>query len=660
MQFLHNWLSTFTSREFDKWRRRLAIVHDVVMIAFSFAAASILAVGFSGGAALPGFIEKALLFTVISAVVCFLFELNSGSWRYASIPDLTAILKSATVSVLAFVLIMFVYSRGEGLSRLALFLVWFFMVTLLAGPRILYRMLREGGLREILIGVALPTKGEKSMLIYKINDISEAYIRAIRVREASNIFIVGVLDEIAQKGSRTIQGLKVLGTIDDLGKVVERIKHSKGLTVTELAIADQKIDAVNLGLIVEMAANAGLKVSLIPDIVSSAGLQGMADLSTKPLAIKDLIGRKEIVVDLIEITKLIEGKTILVTGAGGSIGSEIARQIVTHNPKRLVISDNSEHFLYTLDTALRDEVPSLDLISRIVDVRNLERVDAVFAKYKPDIVFHAAALKHVPLVEQNINEAIKTNVLGTRNCANVAVKHGVAVFVMISTDKAVNPTNVMGVTKRAAEAYCQALDLKSETTKFKTVRFGNVLDSNGSVVPRFAAQIAKGGPVTVTHPNIVRYFMTIPEAVALVLYTSAIGLKAPDERGKIVVLNMGEPVRIADLAERMIRLAGFKPNIDIKIDYIGLRKGEKLFEEMFAPEEEKSMVKRDAYIVASPQIKDLDIINRVFNSVEASIAKENANMAFAQLRELVPEYNAEAQIVEQDSAGAMHSASVLS
>jgi FlaA1/EpsC-like NDP-sugar epimerase len=660
MQFLHNWLSTFTSREFDKWRRRLAIVHDVVMIAFSFAAASILAVGFSGGAALPGFIEKALLFTVISAVVCFLFELNSGSWRYASIPDLTAILKSATVSVLAFVLIMFVYSRGEGLSRLALFLVWFFMVTLLAGPRILYRMLREGGLREILIGVALPTKGEKSMLIYKINDISEAYIRAIRVREASNIFIVGVLDEIAQKGSRTIQGLKVLGTIDDLGKVVERIKHSKGLTVTELAIADQKIDAVNLGLIVEMAANAGLKVSLIPDIVSSAGLQGMADPSTKPLAIKDLIGRKEIVVDLIEITKLIEGKTILVTGAGGSIGSEIARQIVTHNPKRLVISDNSEHFLYTLDTALRDEVPSLDLISRIVDVRNLERVDAVFAKYKPDIVFHAAALKHVPLVEQNINEAIKTNVLGTRNCANVAVKHGVAVFVMISTDKAVNPTNVMGVTKRAAEAYCQALDLKSETTKFKTVRFGNVLDSNGSVVPRFAAQIAKGGPVTVTHPNIVRYFMTIPEAVALVLYTSAIGLKAPDERGKIVVLNMGEPVRIADLAERMIRLAGFKPNIDIKIDYIGLRKGEKLFEEMFAPEEEKSMVKRDAYIVASPQIKDLDIINRVFNSVEASIAKENANMAFAQLRELVPEYNAEAQIVEQDSAGAMHSASVLS
>ncbi|MGL4488783.1 MAG: UDP-N-acetylglucosamine 4,6-dehydratase family protein, partial [Rhizobiaceae bacterium] len=364
----------------------------------------------------------------------------------------------------------------------------------------------------------------------------------------------------------------------------------------------------------------------------------------KPLAIKDLIGRKEIVVNLIEITKLIEGKTVLITGAGGSIGSEIARQIVRHNPKRLVITDNSEHFLYVLETMLRDQNPVLDLVSRIVDVRNLERVDEIFNKYKPDIVFHAAALKHVPIVEQNVCEAIKTNVLGTRNCANVAVKHGTAVFVMISTDKAVNPTNVMGATKRAAEAYCQALDLKSDNTRFKTVRFGNVLDSHGSVVPRFGAQIAKGGPVTVTHPNIVRYFMTIPEAVALVLYTSAIGLKEPDERGKIVVLNMGEPVRIADLAERMIRLAGLRPNVDIKIDYIGLRQGEKLYEELFAPEEEQGIINHETYLVAAPQIKEYDAINRAFVAMEASAAKENGKMAFAQLLELVPEYDDERQV----------------
>jgi FlaA1/EpsC-like NDP-sugar epimerase len=653
MQFLNQWLATFTSREFDGWRRRLGILHDILMTAVSFVAASALAMGLNNIEAMPGFIEKTLLFAAVSSIICYMFELNSGSWRYASVPDLTAIVKSATVSVLTFVLIMFVYSRGEGLSRLALFLLWFFMVTLLAGPRILYRMVREGGLREILTGAARPREGEKSILIYPVNDVSEAYIRAVRVRDASNIHIAGVLDELARKGSRSIQGLKVLGSVYDIGKVVERLKKRNGMIVTELAIADQKIDKSSLGLIVEMAANAGLKVSVIPDIVSTAGHRDIIDLATKPLAIKDLIGRKEILVDMIEITKLIDGKTVLITGAGGSIGSEIARQIVRHNPKRLVITDNSEHFLYTLDTELRDQSPTLDLISRIADVRNLDRIDSVFAKFKPDIVFHAAALKHVPLVEQNICEAIKTNVLGTRNCANMAVKHAVAVFVMISTDKAVNPTNVMGVTKRAAEAYCQALDLKSETTKFKTVRFGNVLDSHGSVVPRFAAQIAKGGPVTVTHPNIVRYFMTIPEAVGLVLYTSAIGLKEPNERGKIVVLNMGEPVRIADLAERMIRLAGFRPNVDIKIDFVGLREGEKLYEEMFAAEEERDIINHDAYMVASPQVKDLDSINRVFQALEASVLKENATVGIARLRELVPEYTLVPQFIER---GAIQSA----
>jgi FlaA1/EpsC-like NDP-sugar epimerase len=641
MQVIYNWFLRFASRDYDGLRRRLGIVHDMVMSAVAFAAANALAVGIDRVDLIPGFPEKILLFTFVATVVCYLFELNSGSWRYASIPDLTAIVKSATVSVLALVLILFLYSRAEGLSRLALFLLWFFMVTLLAGPRIFYRMVREGGFREILTGDARPSQTDKSILIYKVNDVSEAYIRAVRVRHSSNVHIAGVLDDTARMGSRTIQGLKILGGINDLGKIVERLKKHNGMTVTELTIADQKMSKDKLGLIVEMAANAGLRVSVIPDIVRTSGHQGSSDLATKPLSIQDLIGRKEIVVDLIEITKLIEGKTILITGAGGSIGSEIARQIVRHNPKALVITDNSEHFLYTLDTVLRDQNPGLELISRIVDVRNLERLDTIFAKYKPDVVFHAAALKHVPLVEQNVCEAIKTNVLGTQNCANMAVKHGSAVFVMISTDKAVNPTNVMGATKRVAETYCQALDLKSENTRFKTVRFGNVLDSNGSVVPRFAAQIARGGPVTVTHPNIVRYFMTIPEAVALVLYTSAIGLKQPDERGKIVVLNMGEPVRIADLAERMIRLAGFRPNVDIKIDYIGLREGEKLYEEMFSSNEEQAIISHDSYLVAAPQVKDFDAVKRVFQSLEASVAKENANVAFSQLRELVPEFDSD-------------------
>jgi O-antigen biosynthesis protein WbqV len=511
-------------------------------------------------------------------------------------------------------------------------------------------MVREGGVREILTGANKPRDSDTTILIYPVNDVSEAYIRAVRVREDSDIHIAGVLDKDARTGSRSVQGLKVLGDIADLDKVVERLKSKGGISVRELSIADHKLSKDALGAIVERAANVGLKVSIIPDIVTTSGPDKGVDLHTKPLAISDLIGRQEIVTNLVEVTRLVEGKTILITGAGGSIGSEIARQIVRHNPKRLIITDSSEHFLYTLDTELRDQLSGLEIIARIADVRNFERINSIFAKYKPDLVFHAAALKHVPLVEQNICEGIKTNVLGTRNCAMAAVKHNVSVFVMISTDKAVNPTNVMGATKRAAEAFCQALDLKSETTKFKTVRFGNVLDSHGSVVPRFASQIAKGGPVTVTHPNIVRFFMTIPEAVSLVLYTSAIGIKEQAERGKIVVLNMGDPVRIADLAERMIRLAGMRPNVDIKIDYVGLRPGEKLYEEMFAPDEQEGMIKHEAYMVASPRTKDFDVITRVFQSIETSVAKENPQMAFAQLREIVPEYHEVPAVVEAEKA----------
>ena len=279
-------------------------------------------------------------------------------------------------------------------------------------------------------------------------------------------------------------------------------------------------------------------------------------------------------------------------------------------------------------------------MTRIVDVRDKNCVSGLFDGREPEVVFHAAALKHVPLVEGNPLEGIKTNLLGTRNVANAAMENAASSFVMISTDKAVNPTNIMGATKRAAEAYCQALDVVSEKTRFKTVRFGNVLGSNGSVVPRFQEQIANGGPVTVTHPNMVRFFMTIPEAVRLVLHASAHALRHHADRGKIMVLDMGEPVRIADLAERMIQLAGFKPHTDIEIVFTGLRPGEKLFEELFDPSEAQGGRTDEGYVIASPRVIDKGLLHRTLSGIETAAGNENSVRAVELLSHIVPEYTA--------------------
>lgn len=629
----------FREKQHSEKRRRLGILHDAVMCAIAFAAANVIAVGTNNLGYLSGFPEKIALFTAISAAVCYFFELNSGSWRYASIPDLVAIGKSATISVLIYVLVMFLYSRGEGLPRMALLLLWFFIITFLATPRVMYRMLREGGLKEVLTGIRTPEEGDNAVLIYGINDVTEAYIRSVRTRRNSTVFIAGVIDPSLRKGSRTIQGLRVLGSLEDLPEVIEEQRRKKGFHITGISVHDNALGKDRLAKLVDTAANCGLRVSLIQDIVGVSGFKQSASPEVKPIEIEDLIGRDEIKIDLLKITNFIEGRTVLVTGAGGSIGSELCRQIARFNPRQMIVTDNSEHFLYRIETELRDTIPSLELVARIADVRNRERIDSIFAKFKPDAVFHAAAIKHVPIAERNIGEAIKTNVLGTRNCANAAVNNNASVFVLISTDKAVNPTNVMGATKRAAECYCQAMDIISNGTRFKTVRFGNVLDSHGSVVPRFKEQIAKGGPVTVTHPNVFRYFMSIPEAVRLVLNASSMGMSLPVERGRILVLNMGEPVRILDLAERMIRLAGLRPQQDIKIDFIGLRPGEKLYEELFDQNETPESHADESYFIAAPRVSDYQTINRAFSAMESSVAKENVAMAMAQLAEIVPEFS---------------------
>lgn len=617
--------------------RLVGSIHDLLAATAAYLLSYMIILGWDGAMAVPGFVDKIPLFVVMSLAVFYFFSLNGGSWRYASIPDLTAIVKASSVAVLAYLLIQFLHSRGLGLPRSVPVLMWLILIALLAGPRLIFRLAKEGGVLGAFTGFVRPRPGSKHVLIYRMSEIADAYIRAVRLRNDGDVFIAGIIDDLPQNRSRILQGQKVLGTSADLSLITELLR-AKNINISELVVADSTMSQHALTQLVDRAVTAGVRITRLPDILNTSNIRGNEKLEPKPLEVKDLLGRSEVSLTNFEVTRLIEGKTILLTGAGGSIGSELARQISEFNPKKFVICDTSEHFLYSIDMELSEKHPELKFVPRIADVRNRARIRSLFEEFKPDIVFHAAALKHVPLMEENVLEAIKTNVLGTKNCADAAMEYGANVFVMISTDKAVNPTNVMGATKRAAEAYCQMLDLRSEKTRFKTVRFGNVLGSNGSVVPRFAAQIQKGGPVTVTHPKIVRYFMTIPEAVTLVLQASALGDQSLLARGKILVLDMGEPVLITELAERMIQLAGLRPGIDIKIEYTGLRPGEKLFEELFDPSEIQENAKGEGYMVASPRIVDGKLFENTLIELDKSVTQENERYVLNLLRKIVPEF----------------------
>jgi FlaA1/EpsC-like NDP-sugar epimerase len=365
----------------------------------------------------------------------------------------------------------------------------------------------------------------------------------------------------------------------------------------------------------------------------------------EPVALEDLLGRPQAVLDRASMSQLIQGRRVLVTGAGGTIGAELSRQIAALSPDCLVLLDHSEFALYSIDMELRERFPRLLGAPLLRDVRDRGQVNAVLAAERPEIVFHAAALKHLPMVEANPVEGVLTNVAGSRNVAEAARAFGVSTVVMISTDKAVNPASVMGASKRVAESFCQALDLyetrrTADGTRYVTVRFGNVLGSTGSVVPLFARQLASGGPLTVTHPEVTRFFMTVREAVELVLQAAALspGPQASDLRGKICVLDMGEPIKIVDLAEQMIRLAGLRPDRDIKIEYVGLRAGEKLHEELFHRDEPLLSTSSPTIRLAAPRTADYEVLARSIDELEEAARNQREERMLQLLERLVPEY----------------------
>lgn len=631
------------------WILRLASIgFDLMLAALSFLAAYTTVMGFQQALAVPGIWEKLAAFIAITILSLALFSVTRGSWRYVSIPDLLALIKAVVLAVGAYTIAVFLISRASNVPRSVPVLTALYMIASLSGARLTYRLLMDGGMGQILRRNG-PRKASRNILICGLTDDAESFIRTTR-RADSPLSVVGILDDNHHNQGRSVQGTKVRGSLADLPTIIAKLAD-RGIEVTELAVAESQPGRQRLSHILEIATSASLKVTRIQGVTETSSVSTQTLLETKPIEIGDLLGRPEVKTDIESVARLINGRVVLATGAGGSIGSELCRQIAAFSPATLIITDSSEFHLYMLDMELRTKHPKLHIGTRLVNIRDAQRVSNVFDEFHPDVVFHAAALKHVPLVEENPLEAIKTNVIGTRNVADAAMAHETSTFVMISTDKAVNPTNVMGATKRAAEAYCQALDLIAEKTRFKTVRFGNVLGSNGSVVPRFQQQIALGGPVTVTHPHIVRYFMTIPEAVRLVLHASAHALRSQSERGKIMVLDMGKPVRIVDLAERMIQLAGHRPHTEIEIVFTGLRPGEKLYEELFDPSEIQDGRTDEGYVVASPRMIDISLLHRTFSGIEAAIGREDYVRAIELLSHVVPEYKKNVAPIETSSGG---------
>ena len=448
----------------------------------------------------------------------------------------------------------------------------------------------------------------------------------VRLQNSTHYKVVGFLDEGA--AGRTIEGLPVLVAKDD--------------ATMEKALLDNRIDAVLFpsdkaaqaeeNRLIHFCALKGIQCLVVPSV--DEVVEGEAILRPREIKIEDLLGREEIQISLDAIAENFRGKTVMVTGAAGSIGSELCRQLATLGAGRLVLYDNAETPMHNLRLELEDRFPHLDFALIIGDVRHLERLDYAFRTYRPQVVFHAAAYKHVPLMEENPCEAVLVNVYGTRNVADKCLEYGTEAMVMISTDKAVNPTSVMGCTKRLAEIYVQSLSLAKKGTRFVTTRFGNVLGSNGSVIPRFKEQIAKGGPVTVTHPEINRFFMTIPEACRLVMEAATMS-----RENQIFVFDMGTPVKIADLAKRMIRLAGFEPDKDIKIEYTGLRPGEKLYEEVLATDENSLPSFHPRIRIAKVREYQYDQVDPLFKQFEKLARAVDIPALTALMQQTVPEYN---------------------
>ena len=508
-------------------------------------------------------IKYAPVYTFLTIILFFVFRLYHSLWRYASIEEMTNVIYACTISAMLNYIGMKVLHIHVPRSFYPLNLLY--LICFVAGSRFFYRAMRMMNNRYRI-------DKQKHIMIIGAGEAASAIIKEITTSKYLDGKVVCAIDDNTSKIGSYIQGIKIVGSRFDIKSSVEKY------TVTDIIIAIPSTSKKELKPILDICKETNCSLKILPGMYQLINNQ-VSVSKLRNVEIEDLIGRDVVELDTESIMNYVSNKVVLVTGGGGSIGSELSRQIVKHSPKQLIIVDIYENNSYDIQQELLRKYPDLNLVVLIGSVRSRKRMEYIFKKYRPDLVYHAAAHKHVPLMEVSPNEAIKNNVFGTLNVVKISDKYRVKKFVQISTDKAVNPTNIMGASKRICEMIIQTYNNRSKT-EFVAVRFGNVLGSNGSVIPLFKKQIAEGGPVTVTHPDIIRYFMTIPEAVSLVLEAGALA-----KGGEIFVLDMGEPVSIAELASNLIRLSGFTPGRDIAIEYTGLRPGEKLFEELLMDEE---------------------------------------------------------------------------
>ncbi|MEP3427984.1 MAG: nucleoside-diphosphate sugar epimerase/dehydratase [Roseibium sp.] len=569
------------------------------------------------------------LFVLISLVVFKFAGLGRGLWRFASLAELKAIVVATTATIVLFVICLFLISRLDGLPRSVPFITWFMMVVMIGAPRLAYRALKDGSFGRTR---NLQKAGPDTRHVLLAGGVADAehVIRTYQLETSGRYMVHGLVCTNNRKGGHSIRGIPILGDVADLKDLIEKLQRTN-VTLDAILSVTSRPPAEFTRILTAAAADLGIPIKR-----ASPRPLNLSEPDFSEVTIDDLLGRPPVKLDQSKVSNLIANRVIMITGAGGSIGSEVVRQVLKNNPSRIILVENSEFALYRIDQEVGSVSPSLPKRAVLADVRDRDRIFEIIKSEEPSIIFHAAALKHVPLMEENPLEAIHTNVLGTRNVADAAAAHQVDGFVLISTDKAVKPTSIMGATKRAAEAYCQALDVSDTHTRFITVRFGNVLGSNGSVIPLFRAQIEAGGPVTITHKDMRRYFMTIPEASELVLQAAAFSVDNSNQRGRIYVLDMAEPVKIVDLANILISLTGLRPGKDIQIEFTGLRPGEKLFEELFEGDEDNQPSGADGVIVATANLIKLETLATLVEDLEISCRSGIASEGIATLSKIVP------------------------
>ncbi len=600
--------------------RAAVVAHDLVMVALAWFVAGwlILRTGTIGMVDSMGLLAELSLVVGIQGLVLWTTGLYKGLWRFASFPDLWNIARAAVFGTVLIMAALSWFYPGEIRNILPAVLLYPGLLFLALGlPRMCYRFWKDSNLPDRVAADHL-----KRVLVLGAGRSGALLERELRHRGALNV--IGFLDDDQRLRGAQVHGIPVLGTIDKLPRIAREVGADLAIIAMPSATNQQ------MQHVVEICEQSNIEFRTLPTL-NDLGNKATRIDDLKRVVIDDLLGREPVSLKWDAIREGLSGKRVMITGGGGSIGSELCRQIARLNPIELIVVDNSEYALYRIDHELRSDFQDLVFCSVLGDICDSATVEKVVGDYRPDMIFHAAAYKHLPILQTQVREAFRNNVLGTMRLAEAAERHGVGTFVLISTDKAVNPANIMGATKRVAEMYCQNMNARSKT-RYITVRFGNVLNSNGSVVPLFKEQIARGGPVTVTHPEISRYFMTIAEASQLIMQAAVLG-----SGGEIYVLDMGKPVKITYLAEQLIRLSGKVPGRDIQIVYTGLRPGEKLFEELFHELEPYEQTRHEKIFLAHPRESNWENLGADLREAELAVRRYDTPKIQQILLKLVPE-----------------------